>query len=602
MSSEDQLPSTMRAAYIAQYNEPYALGERPVPSIGDNDILIRVRVARFCHSDYQALQGQFSTPSPLGLIPSHEPAGTVAKLGPAYSGPLRIGDRVGALNSKHACGACPGCRLRKRTTGAPDARFCDRRETAGFLHDGAFAEYTVADPDMTVRLPDELSYEQAAPLMCAGATVWGSLEKATASLCPGETVVIVGVGGLGHLGLQFAKALGFRTIGVDRREAGRQLAGEMANPDLRADLVVDSSDTGAATDAIMEFTQGEGAAAAVVCTDSVEVNRWALTVLRVGGVMGILGLPDEGWRFDADPLVFRELTIKGSYVASREATERMLGVVAEKGVRSRLTTVSFDQIPDIVVDNIPAVDDKRMPLNKRGLPGAQKQNRIRYLFRQADPLHGRNLNRRLQSLPSPRIARRHRRVDYPRTHAVDADAVLRVVDGVRPGHIDNGSLGRRVCHCAWPRHDAQLACYVDDGAPLLANPVLTGQGLLLDHVPYHCPGNQPGSSVVDPVDEVKLIRRHLVRAKRRSPDTGTLDGVIDALEPPHCFIDKGLDEALVGDVAIVSVDLHLGVDPADGVAGVGQCGLVEVREDDAGASCPHKGLGHGSADSCSFPR
>jgi hypothetical protein len=91
-----------------------------------------------------------------------------------------------------------------------------------------------------------------------------------------------------------------------------------------------------------------------------------------------------------------------------------------------------------------------------------------------------------------------------------------------------------------------------------------------------------------------------MRAKRRSSDTSTLDGIIDALELPHCFIDKGLDKALVGDVAVASVDLHLGVDLADGFTGVGQCGLIEIREDDAAASCPHKGLGHGSTDSCSL--
>lgn len=184
--------------------------------------------------------------------------------------------------------------------------------------------------------------------MCAGATVWGSLEKATTGLASGEVVAIVGIGGLGHLGLQFAKALGFHTIAVDSRPAGRQLATEMANPNLRPDLVVDSSDTEAATSSIFEFTQGEGVAAAVVCTDSIEANRWALKTLRVGGVMGILGLPPKPWHFDAEPLVFRELTIKGSYVAGRKATERMVETVRKAGIQSCLTTISFGEIPDIV--------------------------------------------------------------------------------------------------------------------------------------------------------------------------------------------------------------------------------------------------------------
>lgn len=277
----------------------------------------------------------------------------MARLGQGYGGSLRVGDRVGALNFKHACGACTGCRLNERRTaggggGGRDARFCDRRETAGFQHDGAFADYATADPETTVRLPDSVSTEQAAPLMCAGATVWGSIEKVTSGLGRGETVAVVGVGGLGHLGLQFAKALGFRTVAVDSRPAGRQLAGEMDNPDLAPDLVVDSSDAEGATGDILAFTGGEGVAAAVVCTDSIAANRWALGTLRVGGVMGLLGLPPDPWQFDSETLVFRELTIRASYVASRESAERMMEVVERAGVRSHLTTISFDQIPDIV--------------------------------------------------------------------------------------------------------------------------------------------------------------------------------------------------------------------------------------------------------------
>ena len=239
--------------------------------------------------------------------------------------------------------------MRKRAAGGGvDARFCDNRETAGFLADGSFADYATADPETTVKLPESLSFEQAAPLMCAGCTVWASLDKVTPGLESGATVVIVGIGGLGHLGLQFAKARGFRTVGVDCRAAGRKLARDMANPDLRPDLILDSTDEDAAMRAIFDFTQGEGAAATVVCTDSIAANRWALKTLRVAGVMGILGLPPEPWRLDPEPLAYRELTIRGSYVAGREATERMMEVVDRAGVRSRITTVAFEEIPGIV--------------------------------------------------------------------------------------------------------------------------------------------------------------------------------------------------------------------------------------------------------------
>lgn len=316
-----------------------------MPAIRDHELLIRVHAAGFCHSDLQVLQGQFK--SPLGMIPSHEPAGVIVQVGASCGNYWKVGDRVGALNFKNSCGKCSGCELAKRTTHKLDPRFCDNRETAGFQHDGAFAEYLAIDPETTVRLPSSLSFDQAAPLMCAGATVWGSLERATAGLSPGEPVAIVGIGGLGHLGLQFAAAMGFRTIAVDSRSAGRQLASEMPNEKLRPALVVDSGAKNA-TSQILDFTNGEGVAAAVVCTDSLEANNWALTLLRTGGVMGALGLPAEKWRFDSSVIVFKELTIRGSYVASRDSTERMMKTVGEADIRSHITLVPFDGIPTIV--------------------------------------------------------------------------------------------------------------------------------------------------------------------------------------------------------------------------------------------------------------
>ena len=307
---------------------------------------MRIHAAGFCHSDQQVLQGQFQ--SPIGLIPSHEPSGVIAQLGPDYDGELRVGDKVGALNFKHACTRCPGCALTKRTTGRLDPRFCEKRETAGFQHDGAFADYMIADPATIVKLPDSLEHEQAAPLMCAGATVWASLERATAGLSSGETVAILGIGGLGHLGIQFSKALGFRTIAIDSRDAGCELAQEIESPQLRPDLVLNSSDTDAATRRVYEFTKGEGVAAVVACTDSLPANNWALKLLRIGGTLGVLGLPANPWNFDADVICFKEISIRGSYVASREATERMMKVVEEYGIRSHITSISYGSIPDIV--------------------------------------------------------------------------------------------------------------------------------------------------------------------------------------------------------------------------------------------------------------
>ncbi|KAI7554957.1 GroES-like protein [Hortaea werneckii] len=338
----------MIAAYIAKHDEPYALGVRPIPNIRPDEILVRVYAAGFSHSDLQVLQNKFTQPTPIGLIPSHEIAGVVVDVGKDCNGRLRRGDRVGMLNFKHACGVCAGCRASQAQSNTRDPRFCEARETAGFYHDGGFAEYVAADPTTTLKLPESVALNQAAPLMCAGATVWGSLERVSAGLHEGDTVAIVGIGGLGHLGLQFAKAKGFKTVAIDNREAGRQLAVQMHNAALKPDLIVDSSDTAIASRNILDFTRDEGVAAAIVCTSSIDANRWALTLLRIQGCLGVLGIPPAAWQFDGAPIGFRELSIMGSYVCGAESAGRMLDVVAKWNIKSQLTPLPFERIPEII--------------------------------------------------------------------------------------------------------------------------------------------------------------------------------------------------------------------------------------------------------------
>jgi D-arabinose 1-dehydrogenase-like Zn-dependent alcohol dehydrogenase len=180
----------------------------------------------------------------------------------------------------------------------------------------------------------------------AKATVWGALQKLKPEVKLGETVAIVGIGGLGQLGLQFAKAMGYKTIAIDNRPEGRQLALDIPK-NLSPDMVVDSAaeDTG---DKILKFTGGEGLAGVVVCTDSIEANAWSLQQLGNGGAMVPVGLPKARWQFNSEAMIFRELTIRGVYVASTEMVEKMLKVVDEYGVSSHITTVDFDEIPNIV--------------------------------------------------------------------------------------------------------------------------------------------------------------------------------------------------------------------------------------------------------------
>lgn len=146
--------------------------------------------------------------------------------------------------------------------------------------------------------------------------------------------------------MQFAKALHYKTIAIDNRPEGRQLASEVPS-DLKPDLVVDSLAPNAEEE-ILYFTSGEGIAGIVVCTDSIQANSWSFRQLGNGGVIVPLGLPKENWQFDSGLMVFRELTIRGSYVASAADVEEMLELVAANNISSHLTVLDFDQIPSLI--------------------------------------------------------------------------------------------------------------------------------------------------------------------------------------------------------------------------------------------------------------
>ncbi|KAJ5322381.1 alcohol dehydrogenase GroES-like domain-containing protein [Penicillium brevicompactum] len=240
-----QLQQQMKAARLVEYNTPYTVEQIKVPEIGDNDILFRVGAAGYCHTDYQVWEGVYQTKTPS--TPSHEPVGTIVAMGPAVKG-WRIGDRIGALLFRPA---------RANVS------------MAGIKDDGAMAEFMIADAANTVKLPDSVSFEQGAPLMCAGTTVWGGIKAA--NLAPKVPVGVIGIGGLGSLAIQFLKALGHPTVAIDHRPEPLDLAVEVP---LKADLVIDSTSETAVED-ITRWADNEGLAAVIVCTDDVPVNDGA---------------------------------------------------------------------------------------------------------------------------------------------------------------------------------------------------------------------------------------------------------------------------------------------------------------------------------------
>jgi D-arabinose 1-dehydrogenase-like Zn-dependent alcohol dehydrogenase len=324
--------------------------------VGDTDLLVKSAAAGFCHTDYQVWEGVYESPTPI--VPSHEPVGTIVAVGSKVQDRWKVGQRVGALLFRHQCHTCLGCKVNN------DIRFCENIDFAGLKADGAMAEYFIADGNNSVLIPDEVDFMDGAPLMCAGvsvdgtsrrtglwrdtdlmslqATTWAALDAA--GLKPGEPIGIVGIGGLGSLAVQFAKARGHPVVAVDNREEGRALAQETP---LKADLVVDFNDKGA-TDKIKKWAGNGGLPGLLVTTDNNDATNWALSTLRPHGVCVPLGLPVPNVQFDSFALVFQELVIKGSVVSTKEQAAAMMKTVAEHGIRSHITAIPLEKVPEVL--------------------------------------------------------------------------------------------------------------------------------------------------------------------------------------------------------------------------------------------------------------
>jgi len=273
MSLED-VPENMTAVQVVNYSQPHELRTVPTPrALQPHDLLVKVAVASLCHTDFMVASGVFKTALPCTA--SHEGSGTVAGLGSAVTS-FAAGDRVMCGLYRDFCGACADC------LGPENYRqYCQHsRGAIGVNVDGAFADYVVVDSRSAARLPDAVSFETAAPLACAGCTVWRSILQA--DLVKGEWIALVGSGGgLGHLGVQFAKALGLNVVGVDARDEALELTKEAG-----ADVVVDARKGKEHVVAeVQRVTAGKGADATVTISDAESAAALACAVTKMHGVM-----------------------------------------------------------------------------------------------------------------------------------------------------------------------------------------------------------------------------------------------------------------------------------------------------------------------------
>lgn len=291
---------TMKAAVVTSFGSPLELQERDIPDPSAGQVLVRLETCGLCHTDIHAANGDWPVTPTLPLVPGHEGVGIIEKLGADVTN-RTVGERVAIAWLGSACGECRYCVDGRET-------LCEEQQNSGYSIDGAFAEYAVARAKYVVPVPDDVSSLDAAPLSCAGVTTYKALK--VAGVTPTEVVGVFGIGGLGHLAVQYARIMGGTVVAIDIEKAKLDLA-----LTLGAEHVVNA----ATSDPVAEIQKLGGLDVAVVLAASPRVFEQAFAALRRGGRLVCVGLPADGtMQISIFDTVIKGISIIGSIVGTRQ--------------------------------------------------------------------------------------------------------------------------------------------------------------------------------------------------------------------------------------------------------------------------------------------
>jgi propanol-preferring alcohol dehydrogenase len=286
-----------------------------------------VKACGVCHTDLHAASGDWPVKPVPPFIPGHEAAGVVAALGPDVTG-FKLGDAVGVAWLHDACMACEYCETGWET-------LCEHQHNTGYSVNGGFAEYVIASAAFAARLPATVDFAAIAPILCAGVTTYKGLKETEAR--PGEWVVISGVGGLGHVAIQYAKAMGLKVVGLDIAEDKLELA-----LDSGADVAVNAL----ANDAVERVLQatGGGAHGVLVTAVSTPAFAQALRMVRRKGTVSLVGLPPGEFPTPIFDVVLKRITVRGSIVGTRRDLDEAIAFAAEGKVKAEFTKAPLSDI------------------------------------------------------------------------------------------------------------------------------------------------------------------------------------------------------------------------------------------------------------------
>src|SRR5271156_79467 len=321
----------MHVAVVERFGKPLVQQEWDIPMPGPGEILVKTEACGVCHTDLHAATGDWPLKPKLPFIPGHEAIGRVVALGAGVTS-VKEGDRVGVPWLYSACGHCEYC-LSAWETVCPEAQF------GGYTKNGGFAEYLLADPNYVAHIPAGLDPKQAAPLICAGITTYKGIKVTEAK--PGEWIAISGVGGLGHLAVQYAKAMGLKVCAVDIDD------GKLAHAKrLGADFVINAK-TGDPAAAVKKGTDG-GAHGVLITAPSLIAFKQGVGMTRKLGTCVLVGLPPGEFPVPLFDVVANCITIRGSFVGTREDMAETLAFAAAGKVKADIELQPLSAINEVL--------------------------------------------------------------------------------------------------------------------------------------------------------------------------------------------------------------------------------------------------------------
>ncbi len=329
--------SKIQAAVVETFGKPLLLREWNVPSPGPGQILVQTEACGVCHTDLHAARGDWPVKPTPPFIPGHEGIGRVAAVGAGVKS-VKEGDRVGVPWLYSACGHCEHCLSAWETV-------CGEAQFGGYTKDGGFAEYILADPNYVARIPAGLSAIDAASIICAGVTTYKGIKEAATK--PGDWMVVSGAGGLGHLAIQYAKAMGLHVCAVDIDE------GKLAHATLMgADAVVnakagDAAEAAYVIEAVRKATGG-GAHGVLITAPSLAAFRQGVAMTRKRGTCVLTGLPPGEFPFPLFDVVLNCITVRGSLVGTRQDMAEALAFAAEGKVKADIELQPLSAINQVL--------------------------------------------------------------------------------------------------------------------------------------------------------------------------------------------------------------------------------------------------------------